>query len=516
VEYSVARKPKIVAPRKPVIRKPTVVGSAKAAKPTDAPAAVVPATETPAADADSSLPPDSGAGLRDREAARVFALATDLHRRGEFDQAVLSYSRALNLDPANSGIYNNLGVCLRAQGKMAAAVACYRRALVLKPNDAGILSNLGNTLRIMGDFRQAIASLSSAVRLAPQSPEAVYNLGLILRDVGEIEKALTCFESALSLRKDYAACRMDYGTTLIMKGELAKGFEEFEWRTRLPGMPKPDPEKPVWDGSPLGGKTVLIRQEGGLGDVLQFARYIPMVKEQGGIVVVECHSRASRLIAAIPGVDKVVMLGSPLPAFDVQVAIMSLPHVLGQGGNTFADTVPYIKPPQLHSIQLPPSRGRQVRTGLCWSPGVPLTGVADRSCPLSGLVGLLAIPGVTAFSLQMGERASDREAEACDALLSDVGSKLTDLADLAAAIEQLDLIICVDSATAHTAGALGKETWVLLPYAADWRWHSPSEDEDRSTSVWYPSMRLFRQAVPGNWDAVFTALHDALYERVQH
>ncbi len=450
--------------------------------------------------------------MRDREAARVFALATDLHRRGEFDQAILAYSRALNLNPTNADIYNNLGVCLRAQGKLVAAAACYRRALVLKSNDAGILSNLGNTMRNMGNLRQAIVCMSKAVRIAPQSPEAIYNLGLALRDAGDNGKALTCFESALSMRKDYAACHVDYGMTLMMQGELDRGFEEYEWRARMPGVPRIDSEKPVWDGSPLGGKTILIRQEAGLGDVLQFARYLPKVKEQDGVVVVECHSRVSRLIAAIPGVDKVVMMGGPLPPYDVQITIMSLPHALKGEVSTLSEQVPYIRPPELHSIQLPPARGRQVRTGLCWSPGVPLVGVADRSCPLTKMIELLAIPGVTAFSLQTGARADDLEKEACDALLTDVGSRLTDLADLAAAIEQLDLIICVDSATAHTAGALGKETWVLVPFAADWRWHTGSKD--LSGSVWYPSMRLFRQTAPGNWDEAFEALHDALYERV--
>ncbi|MBT3558650.1 MAG: tetratricopeptide repeat protein [Rhodospirillales bacterium] len=396
--------------------------------------------ETPPADPSSETPlserPESGPSLRDREAARVFALAIDLHRRGEFDQAVSAYSRALNLNPANADIYNNLGVCLRAQGKLAAAITCYRRALVLKPNDAGVLSNLGNTLRVMSHFNQAIVSLSKAVRMAPKSPEAVYNLGLALRDAGDSEKAQTCFESALTLRNDYAACHMDLGTTLMMKGELTKGFEEFEWRHRLPQVPPvDDSEKPRWDGSALDGKTILIRQEGGLGDLLQFARYIPLVKERKANIVVECHAKVSRLIAAMPGVDKVVMLGGQLPPYDVQIPIMSLPHVLAPGDDTLASTVPYLKPPEQSTIQLPPSHGRQMRTGLCWSPGVPSKGAVDRSCPLSRLIEVLAIPGVTAFSLQTGERAADREAEACDALLSDVGSRLTDLADLAAAIE---------------------------------------------------------------------------------
>ncbi|NQV45757.1 MAG: tetratricopeptide repeat protein, partial [Rhodospirillales bacterium] len=269
--------------------------------------------------------------LRDREAARVFALATDLHRRGEYDQAVLAYSRALTLDGSNPDIYNNLGVCLRAQGKLAAASACYRRALVLKPNDAGILSNLGNTHRDMFDLQSAITCLSKAVQNAPQSPEAVYNLGLTLRDAGDNKKAITCFESALNMRKDYAACHVDYGTSLMLKGDMAKGYEEYEWREKMTAARTP--EQPRWDGSDLKGKTILLQQEGGMGDVIQFLRYIPAVKERNANVIVECHGSLARLIATAPGVDKVIIADSPLPGFDVYAPIMSLPYILGTPEN---------------------------------------------------------------------------------------------------------------------------------------------------------------------------------------
>ncbi|MBC8240609.1 MAG: glycosyltransferase family protein [Alphaproteobacteria bacterium] len=463
-------------------------------------------TETNPSDAES-LGTDRIA-LRDREAARVFALATDLHRRGEYDQAVLAYSRALTLDGTNADIYNNLGVCLRAQGKLAAASACYRRALVLKPNDAGVLSNLGNTQRDMYDLRSAIASLSKAVRNAPQSPEAVYNLGLTLRDAGDNDKAIACFESALGMRKDYATCHVDYGVSLMLKGDLAKGFEEYDWRSRMTAARTP--EQPRWDGSDLNGKTILLQQESGMGDVIQFLRYIPAVKEKNANVIVECHGSLARLIATAPGVDKVIIADSPLPNFDVYAPIMSLPLILGTAEDTASDSIPYLSPPELHSIQLPPAAGRQVRVGFCWSPGRPRVGLPDRSCPVSRIVELLAIPGIVAFSLQMGERIEDLKAESCDVLMPDIGSRLTDLADLSAVIDQLDLVVCVDSATAHVAGALGKPTWLLVPFAPDWRWHTEGD-----TCAWYPSMRLFRQSQPGSWDSVFEELGEALYARAQ-
>ncbi len=453
---------------------------------------------------------DQGGGLRGREAARVFALATDLHRRGEFDQAVLAYSRALNLDPANADIYNNLGVCLRAQGKLSAASACYRRALVLKPNDAGVCSNLGNTLRDMHDLPAAVEILTKAVRLAPRSPEAVYNMGLTLRAAGDTAQAITCFESAVSMREDYAICHVDLGASLMEQGDLKRGLAEYEWRLKLPGMAERALDYPLWDGKPLGGKTLLIRQEGGLGDLIMFARYFPALKERGANVVVECHPRAARFLATAQGIDKVIIIGSPLPEVHAYASVMSLPHLLGMTDSPLSEQAPYLRAPEMHAIQLPPASPRQVRAGLCWSPGVLAAGAPDRSCPLGPLVEMLAIPGLTAFSLQSGERAADLKAVACDALLSDVGSRLSDLADLAAAIDQLDLVICVDSATAHVAGALGKPTWVLANFASDWRWSSTGE-----TAKWYPNTRVFRQSRPGNWDSVFKDVHKALHELVR-
>lgn len=467
-----------------------------------------PSENTAAPEAGTESPSPDRVALRDREAARVFALATDLHRRGEYDQAVLAYSRALMLDGTNPDIYNNLGVCLRAQGKLAAASTCYRRALVLKPNDAGILSNLGNTQRDMLYLQSAIVSLSKAVRSAPQSPEPIYNLGLVLRDAGDNDKAITCFESALGMRKDYATCHVDYGISLLLKGELAKGFEEYDWRTQL--LTIREPEQPRWDGSDLKGKTILLLQEGGMGDVIQFLRYLPAVKEKGGNVIVECHGMLARLVATAPGVDKVIIADSPLPQFDVYAPIMSLPLILGMTQDTQSQNIPYISPPEMHSIQLPPAGGRQIRVGFCWSPGRPRAGTPDRSCPVSKMIELLAIPGIVAFSLQMGERAEDLKAEGCDALMPDIGARLTDMADLAVAIDQLDLVICVDSVVAHVAGALGKPTWLLAPFAPSWQWRIEGD-----TCAWYPSMRLFRQSQPGSWDSVFSDLNEALFERAQ-
>ena len=486
-----------------VARKPKIVS--RTSTPSDAPK---PAPAVEATPARNNETPDR-ASLRDREAARVFALAVDYHRRGMLEDAVRAYSRALNLDPTNPDIYNNLGVALRAQGKLAAAIACYRRALVLRPRHAGTLANLGNVLREQGNVRNAMAVFSQAVRESPGSSEIIHNMGLAARDAGDMELTVGCLESATSIKDDNAAAHLDLGLTMLALGNYERGFRELEWRRKLPAYATRDVEAPEWDGKDLGGKTILILGEGSSGDVLQFARYIPQVKKRGGNVIVECHAALARIMANVAGVDRVVMSGSRTPACDVYAPMMSLPKILGQTKTIDGDAVPYIKPPDAVSTQLPPASRNQLRVGLAWAPSNPGTSRNTRICPLEDMLELLAVPGFTGFSLQTGEHRKDLEEHTCDILLPDIGARINDVSDLAGMIRQLDLVVCVDSVTAHIAGAMNKPVWLLASTNADWRWNYAGE-----TTPWYPSMRVFRQPQPGNWRAAINDVRDALQKRI--
>ena len=439
----------------------------------------------------------------------MFALAVDYHRRAMFDDAVRAYSRALSLDPLNADIYNNLGVALRAQGKIAAAIACYQRGLVLRPAHAGTLANLGNALREQGNMKSALAALNQAVRIAPGSADVIHNLGLAARDSGDFDAAIKCFESAIAIDGDAASAHFDYGLTMLAQNVYDRGFREFEWRRKLPAYAIRDVDAPQWDGSELGGKTVLVLGEGSSGDVLQFARYIPQIKERGGNVIVECHATLARIMANVSGVDRVVMSGSRGPACDFYAPIMSLPTILGLTNAVDDSTVPYIAPPDAVSVQLPPAQRNQLRVGVAWAPANPGTGRNERLCPLPELLSLLSVPGFTGFSLQTGEHRKDLEEHACDVLLPDLGVRINDVSDLAAMIRQLDLIICVDSVTAHIAGAMDVPVWLLAPYVADWRWGYEGE-----TSPWYPNMRIFRQPAFGDWKSVMSTVGGALRERI--
>lgn len=459
----------------------------------------------PAAQSDPQPAPKPPGGLREREASRVFALAADYHRRGRLDEAIKGYGRALALNPLMSDVYNNMGVALRAQGRLEAAVACYRRALALNADSPSTYSNMGNALREMGRFRIAAASHSQAVRLAPGSAEAIYNLGLTLRDMGENERAMGCLNRSLQIRPDYADAHWDRSLSRLLEGNLERGFDEYEWRWRLDRSPPREFQQPQWTGKAIPGKTLFIHQEQGFGDMIQMARYAAMARTQVGQIVVECQAELARLMATVRGVDKVLIRGAALPRFDAYIPALSLPRVLGTTMQTIPKTVPYIRPPDVGSVRLPPSAANQTKVGIVWAGKPTHRNDRNRSAPFGYFLDLMGVPGFTMYSLQKGERAEDLRAMGSDALVMDLGEKLTDFADTAAVIDQLDLVITVDTAVAHLAGALGKPVWVLLPFAPDWRWLLK-----RTDSPWYPTARLFRQPKAGDWDSVFADVRRAM------
>lgn len=449
--------------------------------------------------------------LREREAARIFSEAAEAHQKGDLDAAIDGYNRALFLNPKVPDVYNNLGVALRAQGKLEAAVACYRRSLVLRAGSASVYSNMGNALREMGRLQTAVASHQQAIKLAPNNPEAYYNLGLALRDSGQVDQALACFGRTLALKADHVDCHWDRALTLLTKGEFGPGFDEYEWRWKLERSPPRGYTQPLWDGGALKGKTLLVHQEQGFGDMLQFARYLPMLKERtgGATIAVEVQPELVRLFSEIAGVDKVVARGAALPKFDAYVPMLTLARIFGTTLDTIPAEVPYLKAPEMETLKLPPSLDRQFRVGIAWAGRPTHRNDANRSCEFRHFVELLGIPGVTAYSLQKGPKEADIKTHGCEGLLMNLAPRLNDFADTAAVIEQLDLVITVDTAIGHLAGALGKPAWVVVPFAPDWRWLLETEQ-----SPWYPHHRLFRQSEPGGWDAVFARLRKALRDEL--
>ncbi len=267
--------------------------------------------------------------------------------------------------------------------------------------------------------------------------------------------------------------------------------------------------KPMWDGKAVKGKTVLVTCEQGFGDMIQFARYLPMVKAKGANVVVEVQPELARLISTVAGVDRVINRGGPLPDHDFHAPMMSLPYLFGTDIDSIPADVPYVSAIDPSAVQLPANLGRIKRIGIAWSGRPTHRNNRNRSAGFKHFVELLGLPGVAVFSLQKGPAAVEINEYGSEALVTDLGGRVRDFADSAAVVSQLDLVITVDTALGHLAGALGKPVWIAMPFAPDWRWM-----RGRTDSPWYPTARLFRQKRPGAWDGVFSEIRRMLREEI--
>jgi tetratricopeptide (TPR) repeat protein len=435
--------------------------------------------------------------------ARV-SLGNAMREQGNLDEAVACYRRALELAPDHVEAHNNLGNSLLDQGKPAEAIACYRRALELKPDYAEAHNNLGVALMAQDNPEEAAACCRRAVELKPDYVEAHNNLSAALNGLGHPQEAMACCRRALELRPHHAEAHLSLALLSLLMGDFRRGWAEYPWRWKTRHFPPRDFPQPLWDGKPLAGKTILLYAEQGLGDAIQFVRYAPLVKRRGGMVIVECREPLLSLLAACPGIDRVVQRGEPLPPFDVQAPLLSLPGIFQTTLENVPAEVPYLfADPELAGrwqAELGPIAARKI--GVFWQGTMKNPA---RAIPLACFEPLAALPGVRLFSLQIGPGAEQLQELAGRFPLADLGSRLHDFMDTAAVLANLDLLITCDTAVAHLAGALGVAVWVALPLAADWRWL-----RERNDSPWYPTMRLFRQDRRGDWQGVFRRIETAL------
>lgn len=450
----------------------------------------------------------------DKKTADLLGAAAVAHRKGDLARAIDGYGQVLAAAPGNADAWNNLGVALRSAKRGHAAVACYRRALTIRPDHAPTYSNLGNALREIGEIEASVETHRKAVSLAPKSPDAVYNLGLALRDMARNEDAIACFDIMLAAKPDNTDCLWDRALSQLLLGDLKGGFAQYEWRWHLSYNPPRGFPQRLWNGTDFSGQTLLLHHEQGFGDSLQFIRFAPQVKAKGGTVIVECQPELARLFETVDGIDTVIPAGRPLPPFDVYAPLLSLGSILGVELSNIPAKVPYLAAPKGAGKdvagQVAHMTARAFTIGIVWAGKPTHRNDHNRSCPFKHFLGLTELAGTRFVSLQKGERVSEMATTACPALVADAGSRLDDFADTAAVIEKLDLVITVDTAIAHLAGALGKPAWVLLPFAPDWRWMM-----DRTDSPWYPTLTLFRQSAPGNWDGVFAKVKTALEKEVK-
>jgi Flp pilus assembly protein TadD len=436
-------------------------------------------------------------------------LGVALAGQGQLAEAVEHYRTALGYQPDRAAALSNLGLTLGKLYRHAEAIAALTEAVRLEPGFAEAHGNLGLALLECNRETEALMSLRRAIQLRPDSAKEHSNLGNVLMDLGRPDDARPCFEEALRLEPNNAECHKQIAGLSLLNGEWQRGWEEYEWRWRGKDMKPRNFPQPQWQGEPLAGRSILLHVEQGRGDTFQFIRLAPLVQQRGGRVIVESVAELLPLLRRCPGVDQWVETGQPRPAFDVHLPLLSLPHVLGTTLERVPAQVPYIFPEPGRVAhwrrELEPIPGFKV--GVVWQGSPEHAKDRMRSLPLRYLAPLTHVPGVQLFSLQKGHGAEQLTARFWPII--DLGSHLADWTDTAAALLHLDLVISVDTAVAHLAGALAQKVWVALPLAPDWRWLRYRQD-----SPWYPTMRLFRQSRRGDWDGVCTRLCEALQSAV--
>jgi Flp pilus assembly protein TadD len=409
---------------------------------------------------------------------------------GRTEEAIGEYRAAIALDANHARALSNLGNALRVVGQAPEAIACYRKALSIDPNYAEAHSNLGALLNELGNVEEAILCHRRAITLRPGYAEGHSNLGSALGNIGKHQEAIEAQRQAISLQPQFAAAHVNLGLELLMRGDFSEGWAEYEWRTRVPGFSgiRKNCPQPLWNGSDLGERVLLLYGEQGLGDAIQFVRYLPLIR---GRVLLEVQRPLVRLMSSL-GVSTADRHDG---GFDVHLPLMSLPMVLRKF-DPLPMTEPYIRADDGLRQQIGERKGLKV--GLAWAGSATHKNDRNRSISLAKL-GPLMRDDVEFYSLQVGSGAEQAEHPPAEIRLTNLTRNLRDFADTAALIDQLDLVITVDTAVAHLAGAMGKPIWVLLPEPADWRWMLERED-----SPWYPTMRLLRQQRAGDWDEVIT------------
>lgn len=445
-------------------------------------------------DAALALRPDQAEAHHDR--ANVLK---DLRR---YNEALAGYDRVLALSPDHAEAFNERGITLHELGQFEAALASYARALELRPALAAAYNNRGNTLRALQRFAEAAASYAQALELLPEDARVLSNRGVALHELALFEEELAAYAQAEASDPDLGEAQWNEALCRLLLGDFARAWPKYEWRWKTQELAAQQRHfaTKLWLGrESLAGKTILLYADQGFGDAIQLCRYVPLVAAAGATIVLEVQAALMALFRDLAGVAQIKARGEALPDCDFHCPLLSLPLAFDTRLETIPPPDPYFQaaPERIDKMAalLPP--GSSFRVGLVWSGRPAYLRDRLRSIPLELLDPLLALSGISYVSLQRDLRPEDEAPLACRPDILPLGPYLGDFADTAAAIALLDLVVTVDTAVAHLAGAMGKRVWILLPYVPDWRWLL-----DREDSPWYPAARLYRQPAPGDWNAV--------------
>jgi hypothetical protein len=449
------------------------------------------------------------AATPDRETLLESAMADQ--EAGRASDAEAAYRQILRLRPSDAAALNNLGLLLMDSGRLEES----REILVYGVHENPCLpemhANLGLACKRLGYEAEAVVAFCRALQLRPNYPEVLNNFGSLLHDLGELDHATAHLRRAAAERPDWALAHFNLGVNLLLDGQFEAGWQEYAWRWNLGDGPIEELRRryahiPQWRGESLAGKTILLHGEQGYGDSLQFVRYVPMLAAQGARIKLQVPQPLVRLFATVAGVAAVLGSDEPTPDADFRAGLMDVPGVVGTRRESIPADAPYLSVPAGAERRQEPSAARdQLRIGLVWAGNASHENDAKRSLNISSLIPLLSLPGIRWFSLQLGP-ARKQLAQLPPSLQPvDLASEIRDFADTAAIITGLDLVIAVDTAIVHLAGALGCPAWILLPPNPDWRWLAHGD-----TSPWYPSATLVRRRREESWDRVIDRMAAAI------
>jgi tetratricopeptide (TPR) repeat protein len=441
-------------------------------------------------------------------------LGSALQRQEKLKQATVFYRYALQLKSDYVEAMNNLGTLLEKQNKLEEALQWYQKAIETRPNYPHGWLNLGAILEKKHQTDQAKLCYEKAIEVKKDFPEALNNLGRIYDQNNDLKRAAELYQKALSFKSDYSQILFNSALLLFKLGDWEKAWALYEHRSAAIAQSMPHLQKPQWDGNPLNGKRLLVHFEQGFGDILQFLRYLPMLKQtQQGTIIFACPTLLKNLLENFAGIDELIVNGlnrEPNVNYDVWIPLLSLGRIFQTTLENLPRYTPYVYAnPQKALIWQHSIKTTGLKVGLIWAGNPRHKNDHHRSCHLKQLAPLFEVSGIQWFSLQKGEAEKQLYEINSPVQIVACAKELNDFSDTAAAMLNMDLIISVDTSTAHLAGALGRNTWILLPFAPDWRWLM-----DRTDSVWYPNAKLFRQSKEGDWTSIIEIVKNELKQLV--
>lgn len=457
---------------------------------------------------------DKAIALHPNHAAYFLERAATLAEMGRQFEAVKAYDQAITLDPNDASAYAYRGTALLGLGQANLALQSFNTALALDAQCVAAYLNRGNAYLKQQDFQRALADYDQAIRLQANHALAHANRGVALKHLHRLDESIASTQRAIALDPDYNDAQFNLALTQLLRGDLQNGFRGYHvrWQTPTFAPISRNFAQPLWLGqTSIAGKRLLVHNEQGLGDSIQFSRFVTLASEIGAEVIYEVEQSLFELFQTLLGVHQLVRQRESLPAFDFYCPVMSLPVAFGCTLESLPAPLAYLQASKAKRDRWATRLGRKnkPRVGLVWSGSATHQADLQRSIPFSAL--LSALPaGVDYVSLQKELRQSDAQVLAAQPQIRHFGTELSDFSDTAALCSQMDLVVAVDTSVAHLAGALGVETYLLLPHTPDWRWML-----DRTDSPWYPRMRLLRQTQPGDWVPVLRSLRELLSQRAQ-